>query len=328
MQGIEREIAERYNLDVESITPGKDAFIVNTTDGKKVLKKSILSPERILFVHGAKEHLYRNNFKTLDRYRCAVDGAPYITVNDSCFTVSDVIAGRECNFDNRGDVIYAAKLLSSMHKASRGYIALEGSAPRDELGKLPVYFSKRLEEIKKLKKIARKGKSRFDYLFLEYFDYFYNLGESVIKAFPVPVYDRLVREVGQEGMFCHHDFTHRNIICGENSTYIINFEFCCFELKVYDVANFLRRKMRKCNWDINEAKVIVDKYRSIEPISDDELFIMQLILQFPQKLWRVVNKYYNSRRCWSEKSCVAKLEEVIDEIEYHKRFMERFEMLV
>jgi len=28
--------------------------------------------------------------------------------------------------------------------------------------------------------------------------------------------------------------------------------------------------MRKCNWDINEAMVIIDAYTSIEPISKEE----------------------------------------------------------
>jgi len=328
MQDIDKEIAERYNLDVENIAPFKDAFLINTSSGKKLLRKSTLSPERILFIHGAKEHLYQNDFKNLDRYICTVDGEPYISCEGSCFTLINAIEGRECNFDNRGDVISASKLLSLMHKASRGYVTPHDSIPRDELGKLPFYFSKRLDEIKKIKKIAKKGRSRFDYLFLEYFDYYYNLGESTIQAFPETKYQNLVEAARKEGIFCHHDFTHHNIICGEEGTSIVNFDFCSFELKIYDIANLLRRKMRKCNWDINEAKIIIDKYRSIEPISDDEFIVMKLILTFPQKLWRVINKYYNSKHNWSEKIFVAKLQEVIDEIEYHKKFIEKFELLV
>ena len=40
--------------------------------------------------------------------------------------------------------------------------------------------------------------------------------------------------------------------------------------------------MRKCNWNIDEAKVILHEYCSVEPIDDDEFLILKLMLQFPQ----------------------------------------------
>lgn len=328
MQGINKEIAEKYYLDVKSVTPFKDFYVVHTSKGKKFLRKTIFQPERILFIHGAKEHLFKKNFKNLDRFLCTFDDSPFINFEGSCYTLTDAIEGRECNFENREEVVKAANLLASMHKASKGYVPDIRSKPQDDLGMLPSYFSKRLDEIRKLKKIAKKGKSRFDYLFLDYADYFYRLGEVTLQQISDSRYERLVNEVRKEGSFCHHDFTHHNVICSDSRCIIVNFNYCCFELKVYDIANFLRRKMRKCGWSIEEAKVIMDEYRTVEPLSDDELFTMKLILQFPQKFWRVANKYYNSRRSWSEKSYVAKLHEVIEEIEPHKKFIERYEELV
>ena len=55
---------------------------------------------------------------------------------------------------------------------------------------------------------------------------------------------------------------------------------------------------------------------------------MKLMLAFPQKFWRVVNRYYNSRRSWSERSYVTKLQEVIDEAEPHRKFMEEYAKLL
>ena len=72
----------------------------------------------------------------------------------------------------------------------------------------------------------------------------------------------------------------------------------------------------------------MDEYRQIEELSSDELIVLKIILQFPQKFWRVINKYYNSKRSWSEKSFILRLQEVIEEIEYHKQFIEKFDSLV
>lgn len=328
MQGIENEVAGKYNLGVRNIQPYKDIYIINTTIGKKVLKKSPFSPERILFIHGAKEHLYKNNFKNLDRYLCTIDGSPYIILDEEVYTVTDLIEGRECNFDSRDDIIKAANLLACLHKASKGYIPPDGSKVQDDLGKLPSYFNKRLIELRKLRKIARKGKSRFDHLFLQYVDYFYDQGEKVINKLTSKCYENLVNNARQEGGFCHHDFTHGNLICSDGKVSIINFDYCCFELKVYDIANFLRRKMRKSNWAVNEARAILNEYQTVEKISSDEFFVMKLVLQFPQKFWRVANKYYNSRRSWAEKVYYSKLQEVIDEVKHYEKFMERVDSLM
>ena len=161
---------------------------------------------------------------------------------------------------------------------------------------------------------------------MEYIDYFYELGEDAIKRLYNSKYNDLVKKTRREGLFCHHDYTHSNIIFDGNKTSVINFNFCSFELKVYDIANLLRRKMRKCNWDSKEAKVIIDSYASIEPVSMDEFIIMKIILQFPQKFWRVINKYYNSRRTWREKNYYSRIYEAIEEIDYHKRFLEEFDL--
>lgn len=325
MHDIYKELTERYNIDIKNMVPFKDSFILHTSEGKKLLKKNSVSPERIYFIHGAKEHLYANNFKNIDRYLCTNKGEPYSIINGVIYTVTDLFEGQEFRFDDRNDVIDAARLLASFHKASKGYFPQ--SSCKDDLGKLPVFFLKRLDEIKKLKKIAEKERNRFDYLFLEHFNYYYRLGEDTIHLLTSSNYHQLVALTRAEGSFCHHDFTYHNMIHSGDKVYLINFEFCCFELKVYDIANFLRRKMRKCNWDIQEAKVIIQEYKKVEDISEDEFLIMRIILQFPQKFWRVINKYYNSRRSWSEKGYVVKLEEVVDEIPYHRNFMENYDLL-
>lgn len=328
MFDIEKQILSKYNLEAKCILPYRDGFLINTAEGRKFLKKCFQHEERIIFIHAAKEHLYNNSFKTLDRYICTTEEKPYINHEGAIYTLCDFTEGTECNFDSRNDIAGASRLLANMHKASKGFVEPKEGISKSDLGKLPQYFTKRLEEIKKLKKVARRGKSKFDYLFLEYVDYFFALGEDAINKISNNIYDELVAEARREGGFCHHDYTHHNLVIKDNKMYVMNFDFCCYELKVYDLANLLRRKMRKCNWNPTEAKFIMDQYRKIEPLGEKDLYVLKTMLQFPQKLWRVINKYYNSKRSWSEKSYICKLQEVIDEIEYHKEFMNKFDSII
>lgn len=327
MVDLEKEVSDNYDIEIKNFSPFKDAFLVVSNNNKTIFKKSNLSDERLLFIHSAKEHLIKNKFVNIDRYLCTNDGRPFISIENNNYVLTNYIEGAECNFDNKNDIANISKLLAQFHKASKGFKPPENIIIRSDLGKIPLFFAKRLDEIKKLKKVAKKGKTKFDYLFLENYDYFCNIGEQALSLINNSYYEELVNKTRDDGVFCHHDFTHHNIIQSDKKYYIVNFDFCCFEIKIYDIANFLRRKMRKCNWDINEAKTILDEYRTIEDISRDELAILKIILQFPQKFWRVINKYYNSKRSWSEKSFVMRLQEVIDEIEYHKEFIEKFELL-
>lgn len=327
MQELDREVVDIYGLEVKNLIPYKDAFIIVTPHGRKVIRKVPFSPERLMFVHGAKEHLMDNGFTGVDRYLCRLDGEPYFNFENSCYTLVDFVDGRESSFDNDSDVQQAAITLGSLHRASRGYIAPDGCKVQDDLGRLPGYFSKRLEDIKKMKKQAKKGKGRFDQLFLEHVDHFCEIGESAASELAASSYGKLVEITRMEGVFCHHDYTHHNIMLDEERVTVTNFDYCCFELKVYDIANFIRRKMRKCDWDISKTELIIHSYSSVESLSNEELAVLKIILQFPQKFWRVVNRYYNSRRSWSERSFVIRLQEVIDEIEPHRKFIKNYNML-
>jgi spore coat protein I len=328
MQGLDRKISELYGLDVRGLAPYRDGYIVNTSRGRKMAKKTLLSPERILFVHGAKEHLAAKGYSNIDRFICTQEGEPGFFADNAYYTLSELIEGRECNLDNEDDVRKAAELLASLHAASRGYKPPEGCKVQDETGRLPEYFEKRLDDIKRLRKHAYKGKGRFDRMFLENVDYFINSGEETIKRLKDSNYGKLVEKCRQDSLFCHHDYTHYNIISGEQGFYVINFEYCCFELKIYDLANFIRRRMRKCDWNADKAGIILEGYTSREDLSVDDLDVMEQMLWFPQKFWRVVNKYYNSRRSWSERSYMSKLQEVIDETENHRKFMEKFHGMI
>jgi spore coat protein I len=82
--------------------------------------------------------------------------------------------------------------------------------------------------------------------------------------------------------------------------------------------------MKKCGWHVSEAYEILEEYSQLRELSKYEIEIMRIILAFPQKLWRIVNKYYNTRRSWCEKSCLIKLAEIESENEIIDKFLKEF----
>ena len=324
MQDLEKVLMQEYEISPKSIKYVKNNYIIAADNARFILKMMNCSKERIQFIFEAKKHLANKGFACIDEDIPSLSGEPWISYEDNLFVLSKDIQGNECDFDNREHVAKASILLANMHLSSKGFSPSPQARSIDELGKLPLYFTKRLEELKKLKKIAKKGKNPFDYLFLENVDYYISLAEECLAELNASNYMNMVENTRRESLLCHHDFTHTNIVMCDEQPYLINFNYCCFEIKVYDIANFIRRKMRKCSWDVKEAWNIIDNYSKVENITGDDFEVLKIMLKYPQKFWRVANKYYNTRRSWGEKSYLLKLKEVLEEKQEHLNFIKNF----
>lgn len=328
MQRLDKDISEQYMIKIKSVVPFRDGYIIETSKGKKILKVCKFSPQRVLFIHGVKEHLHTNGFNNIDRYLCTWEGSPYIVINHECYTLSDMAEGKALNMDSEKEVRDAAKLLASVHNASRGYIPPQGCIVKDKLGKLPEQLQKRMHEIRRLKKYAEKRKTGFDNIFMEKVDYFNYMAEKSLDRLSKSSYNDLVIEAKKNGVVCHQDFTQYNVINCRDQLYVINFDYCCFELKMHDLANFIRRKMRKCGWDINKAEAILKQYTTVEDLSHEEMEIIIILIMFPQKFWRISNRYYNSKRIQAGKNFLMRIKEATDEIECQEEFIKSFEQML
>ena len=171
----------KYGLNINSFLPVRNGFMLITPKGKFLCKETNRKIGRLLFVHGAKLHLLNNGFYNQDCYLCTDSGEPYIIIDGKCYIVSHIIEGKKCDFASTNDVKRASNLLARMHLASVGYEQREGSYTIDELDKLPYIFSKRLKEIKHMEKIASRRRGNFDYMFLEYCNYFYEIGKEAYE---------------------------------------------------------------------------------------------------------------------------------------------------
>lgn len=321
-------IQANYGLHSYEAHPHRDGFIFTKGSDKKFVRRSRLSADRIMFNHMVKEHLAKSGFPYTDRYIVNNDGLPYAIYDGFSYTMVNKIDGKECSFDNNTDLARAALALAAMHEASTG-----GEYPKNftfakrELGLMPVIFRHRINELKRFKRVARKGKSKFDYIYLQEADYFIEEGEKILEDLNNSAYMTLVSKAANDNTICHRDFTQHNIILSGSNDYIIGFDNCSIEVKEYDIANFLRRKMRKCDWDLTIAKNMLDNYRSICKIKEEEFDVLKIIIGFPQKLWRIANKFYNSKRSWSEKGCLEKINEVINESVPLKNFLNSFDLI-
>lgn len=326
----EFEIERQFNIEIESIKPNKGVYLVKTNKGMKCLKKIEYGTQKLMFVYGAKEHLIKNGFTRVDRYCLNADGNPYAMVNEDIYTLSEWVEGRECDFSNKDDLINAAKNLAELHIASKGYEPPENSKLKSDLGRWPNLMEKRIKSLDKMRDMARKKstKSPFDLNCIKVTEFYKDLGRRAMKVIEDSKYLDVCRMTEEDKSFCHHDYTYHNIVVDkDNRVNVIDFDYCKKEVKVYDISAFMIKALKKLDWNIEYAKLIIDAYNEIAPLKEEEYRILFAFLLFPQRFWRLSNRYYYNEVNWAQNTFNNKIQELIDEREKYIMFIEEFKKI-
>jgi spore coat-associated protein S len=326
----EFEIERQFNLKIENIRPNRGVYLLKTDKGMKCLKRINYGTQKLLFVYGAKEHLINNGFPYVDKYSVNVDGNPYALVNEDIYTLSEWINGRECDFKNKEDIINASKCLANMHIASKGYEPPENSKLKTDLGRWHHLMEKRVKALDKMNDMGRKksNKESFDLNYMKAVKFYKDLGRKAIEVLNDSQYDELCDLTKDEKGFCHHDFTYHNIVIDDdNNVNVIDFDYCKREIRAYDISSFMIKVLKRSDWNIENAKLIFDSYNEVSPLRDEEYRVIFAFLLFPQRFWRLANRYYYNEVNWKLKTFNNKLEELISEQEKYIHFIEQFKKI-
>ncbi|WP_139905717.1 CotS family spore coat protein [Clostridium thermarum] len=323
----EFEIERQFDIKIESIKPNKGVYYLKTDKGVRCLKKINYGIQKLLFVYGAKEHLIKNGYDNVDRYFLNTDGQPYALVNEDIYTLSRWIDGRECDFQNKEDLVVAAKNLARLHLASRGYEPPENSKLKTDLGRWPHLMEKRIKSFDKMRDMARKRsmKTAFDLSYIKEMQFYKDLGKRALAILQDSKYMDLCSIAEEEKSFCHHDYTYHNIIIDSNNmVHTIDFDYCKREIRIYDVANFLIKVLKRVQWNIEYCKLALEGYDSESPIREEEYRVLFAFLVFPQRFWRLSNRYFYNEVNWGQNTFNKKMDELMAEQQDYLRFIEDF----
>jgi len=323
----EFEIERQFNLKIEKIKANKGVYYLKTDKGERCLKKINYGPQKLLFVYGAKEHLRKNGFNNLDKYYLNINGEPYALVNEDLYTVSEWLEGRECDFHNIDEVKIAAKTLANLHEASKGYDPPENSKLKSDLGRWPHLIEKRIKSLDKMRDMVRKKniKSDFDLLYLKSMEFYKEIGNEALSTLKESDYYELCMFAENEKSFCHHDFTYHNIILGDNEEiHVIDFDYCKREVRTFDISNFMIKVLKRVDWNLEFATAIIESYNSVSTLKPEEYKVLYAYLQFPQRYWRLANRYYYNEVNWAQNTFATKLDSIINEQDKYLDFLNKF----
>jgi hypothetical protein len=221
-------------------------------------------------------------------------------------------------------------------------------------------FDKRNRELKRVKTYIRekRQKNEFELLYLNYYDTFYEQGLTAAERLTSTAYKTLMEEAVRQRCVCHGNYTYHNIIMMKSKTdamsktYVppgwvnrqpltvadlgtgsvpiasTNFEKSFIGLQIFDLYQFIRKVMEKNDWDILYGNNIIEAYDRVKSISREELYILYLLLLYPEKFWKITNYYYNGKKSWVSGRNTQKLGTIGEQNSKKEIFLQKLESIL
>jgi hypothetical protein len=82
--------------------------------------------------------------------------------------------------------------------------------------------------------------------------------------------------------------------------------------------------LKRVDWNPEFGEAILESYNEVSPLLECEYKVLYAYLQFPQRYWRLANRYYYNEVNWGQNAFGNKIESIISEQENMMKFLERF----
>lgn len=323
-----RAVADEYGVKLRRIFTIQDnVYKVVSDAGVWCLKRADLGESKARYLCAIQQYLADTGFQKFASLVTTSRGTPYVKIGTGIYLANEWLEGEKCDFNLLGHLESATRTLAEFHRYSQGFVVPSGAKAKVMWNRWPQTFAWRLRDLMEFKEqvLCKRWLSEFDRKFLANVDYFYHMGQQALRTFAFYDYPRVAAMAREMGFFTHRDVAARNfVIRPDGEAYLIDFDYSRFDLRVNDLCRLIERSLKKQRWEIDRAELILDIYQEINPLTREELPILLGFFQFPQKFWRLADRYYGSKKEWPEKEFTGKINSIIQQKLEKERFIWQF----
>jgi Ser/Thr protein kinase RdoA (MazF antagonist) len=356
-----QEALKRYRLKIYNIYRARGAFLLETDCGLKLFKCFEGSRNRAMFENKVKEHLSQHGYHNTDLFVKTLEDDIISEDSAGCqYIMKNWFWGEECNLKELSQIEAAASNLARLHLLLKDVDFTKEQLEHNISPDLMETFDKRNRELKRVKAYIRekRQKNEFELLYLNYYDVFYEQGITAAERLTSSSYNALMTEAVRQRSVCHGNYTYHNIImqkskadamskayvppgwinkqplsvtdlgAGGSMIATTNFEKSYIGLQISDLYQFVRKVMEKNDWDILYGNNIIEAYDRVKPISRNELYILYLLLLYPEKFWKITNFYYNGKKSWVSGRNTQKLNIIGEQNAKKEIFLNKLESIL
>ena len=304
-------VLENYDMEVIRTFKGRGTIICDTTKGLRVLKEYNGSTEKLELLELLQEKV--NHIVRTDMIVRNKEGELFCKDSDGItYIVKEQIEGRDCNYKNEEEILQAFRAMAKLHQTMRDNSDMAGS--------MPIHYyveemEKHTKECRRVRNYLRrlKIKTDFERALLQEYNYFMERAEDIMQKAMEEDREEYENFVRTNGFFCHGDYQYHNVIFVKNDIAVINLERFAPDSGVRDFYLLFRKISEKSDWSLALGEKMLAAYesnRSFTPMERKQLYYR---LAYPDKFWKIVNFYYNSKKSWIPDKNMEKLENLVNQ---------------
>lgn len=320
---------EQYDIEVIRTRKGRGSILCESRQGLFTLKEFIGSKEKaeimdILLTRMRKQ--LPSDIQVEAILKNKEGGLLTEDTDGTVYMVKSWFEGRECNVKDIEECETAVSILASLHNTMT--LSKELVNDSDLAGvntfSLGNEYLRHNKELKKVRRFLKEKSQKTDFeLFLnKNYDYYLNQAEQILQDYSQ--YSFLEDEGDSRGelTFCHGDYQYHNILITDNRTSVINFDKIIIDRQIRDLYLFMRKILEKSNWSQETGERLIAAYDKVRPISAEDRISLYYRFAYPEKFWKIVNFYYNSRKSWIPGKNMEKLQKVLTQEKDKQQFLD------
>lgn len=316
------EIVNQYKISVRNTYRGRGATICVTDKGIKIVKEFHGSAGKLMDEYKLKEGLMANGFPYVDQYvKNKEDGFFSLDRYQVTYIVKDYFEGKECDIRNVTDVLNAGENLARFHETANKIEISQRT--KDTYQSCVQMLYKRNQELKRvrmyLKTVQRKGE--FELIYINHFEEFWKQANDAF----LQLQHLESKGNGDRIGICHGEYNQHNLLkIDKSSLATINFEHFYYNNQLLDLYQFLRKTLEKNHYSMDYAKALMKGYDSVISLQSKDYVFLYIMLAYPEKIWKISNHYFNSKKCWIPPKTIEKLNDTIGQSDKKYQFLEIF----
>ncbi len=347
------QILNAYPREFTGNMKGRGSILCTDSEGIYLLKEYNGSVRRLEVLDGVLRYLKERGFLTEELIYTREGELRYRDVDGVSYFLRKTVQGRECDTRNQDEIVYVIRHMARLHgllaqygaqgeKESVSFAMREAGSFAGEDAvfsgtcgdvqgaltggrKQPMDATARhTRELKKVKNYVRgkKKKNDFETEFLKGYGHYI---EQAARALEMEEEQPLPEDAMQ---LIHGDFNQHNLIFTREGLALVGFEKLRWDLCVLDLSNFMRKILEKHNWNSGLGMDMVMAYNTVRALAPWELRQLYVRLLYPEKFWKIVNHYYNTRKTWVSGRSIEKLTRLFSQEQKREEFLSMLFYLV
>lgn len=312
MEDINARILQQgFGMKLLSSFRTRTGLVCKTDRGLFELKKTFSDDVSLEMEYALRQYMLSRGFDGLDTAYRTTEDMPCYRMDDSAYVLIEYCSSARMDIENEDDLKEMSETLALFHNAAEGF---DDGRIRSTCGMAEEFLEKRTGEFTRIRRRIKNFRdyTPVDLMIIKYYDMYMErinmAGELLKKA----DFRCAAESADKKHSICHNAFKNDNVRKTEDKKVIVSGLYeCTVDVSITDVAHLIRRYIKTENADEKGIEEIIESYRKIREVSDNDLTIIKGLIVYPYKFLKLCNSHYNKRRVCISAAAVERFENCV-----------------